>query len=171
MSDYGLDPKQFLRYLIRPILQRYLQLWSPSAEILVLGTALVESKLRWIDQLDKLNRLGPAFGLWQTERITHDDLYANFLVYHPALRTRLDGLASRGANAQPDVEEVVGNLKYACGVCRLDYYRERSALPRENDAAGFAAYHKRFYNSALGKTDVHESVLHFRRAIELSATT
>lgn len=174
MSDYGLDPAQFLRYVIRPTLQQDLQLWSPQAEVLVLGTALVESRLRWLDQLDKRNLPGPAYGLWETERATHVDLYVNFLVYQPALRARLDQLVTRGAAkapAIPDVTEVVGNLKYACAVCRLDYYREKGGLPPANDAHAMARYHKRYYNSAKGATDVTESMVHFQRAVELSANT
>ena len=44
------------------------------AERLVCATALAESALRYVDQVDKAGRPGPAYGLFQMERRTHDDL-------------------------------------------------------------------------------------------------
>ena len=60
--------------VIRPALTK-INLWSRSAEELVLGTAIVESGLTYLKQRGE----GPALGLWQIEPATHEDLYTNFL--------------------------------------------------------------------------------------------
>lgn len=164
--SYGLDPKQFVRHIVRPILQR-IQLWSPPAEVLVTGTALVESNLRYVDQVDKRNRPGPAFGLWQMEGPTHADHYRTFLVHQPELKRAVLSLASRYTADFPDPGEMVFNAGYACAMCRVDYRRVRESLPPVNDARRMAEYHKRYYNSALGKTKVEESIKHFQFAISL----
>ena len=71
---------QILSLVIRPALSK-INLWSHSAEELVLGTAIVESGLTYIRQWDD----GPALGLWQVEPSTQNDLYTNFLNYRPEL--------------------------------------------------------------------------------------
>ena len=53
---------QTLALVIRPALKK-LRLWSPSAEELVFGTAIVESGLTYLKQHGD----GPALGLWQVE--------------------------------------------------------------------------------------------------------
>ena len=55
----ALDAKQLRELVIRPALME-IELWSEAAEELVLGTAIVESRLSFIKQLGS----GPAFGLW-----------------------------------------------------------------------------------------------------------
>ena len=59
---------QTLALVICPALEK-LSLWSPSAEELVLGTAIVESGLTYLKQHGD----GPALGLWQVEPATHDE--------------------------------------------------------------------------------------------------
>ena len=68
-----LAAKQMSTLVIKP-LPKKLNLWSPSAEELVLGTAIVESGLTYLKQHGD----GPALGLWQVEPPTHEDLYTNF---------------------------------------------------------------------------------------------
>lgn len=166
---YGLDPEQLVRHIIRPVLQRRLDLWSPSAEVIVLGTALVESELKYVDQIDKANKPGPAFGLWQCEGPTHADIYHNWLGSRLELKRRVLRLAGHYSGDFPDPSELVGNLFYACAMCRIHYRRVKAALPPTNDAAAMAAYHKRWYNTVEGKTRLEESVKHFQFAIEVSA--
>ena len=165
-TDYGLDPKQFVRHILRPTIQR-IDLWSPAAEVLVLGTALVESHLRYVDQIDKANKPGPAFGVYQCEGPTHADYYKNFLRYDAQLRAKCIRLASWFSGDFPDPGEMVFNLAYATAMCRIHYRRIKEALPSSSDAAAMAAYHKRYYNTHLGKTKVEESVEHFEFAISL----
>lgn len=67
-----LDPEQFRDYIIKPSLT-HIGLWSPAAEQLVLATAMAESNLRYLQQIN-----GPALGLYQIEPITHRDMASLF---------------------------------------------------------------------------------------------
>lgn len=151
--NLGLDLQQVRQWIVKPTLE-YLGLWSLSAERLVLGTAVHESRLRYIDQIDKYNRPGPAFGLWQMEGPTHADLYNSFLSYQPELKLKVTRLASFYSGSFPDPGEMVGNLKYACAMCRIHYRRVKAPLP--DDVRGLAEYAKRYYNSMLGKATVQQ---------------
>jgi hypothetical protein len=130
-------------------------LWSQAAENLVLGTALVESKAEYIHQVR-----GPALGLWQMEPATHDDIHANFLVFRKDLRDKLAELAT-SAEITAGANEMVGNLYYACAMCRLLYRRVREDLPPEKDAEGMASFYKRWYNTPAGKSSVEKALPHF----------
>ena len=164
MSSYGLDPKHFVLHVIRPALTR-IQRWSPEAEVLVLGTALHESELRWLFQRPN----GPAMGLFQMEPSTHSDCWQNWLRYpvNADLRNAVMRTASYYSGDYPDPGEMRFNFLYAAAMCRVKYLRAQPPLPVRNDAAGMAAYHKNFYNSPKGKTKVDESIRHFEFAINL----
>ena len=107
---------QILSMVIRPALSK-INLWSPSAEELVLGTAIVESGFTYLRQWGD----GPALGLWQVEPSTQNDLYTNFLNYRPELGSQLMEL--RAPNLSMD-ENLATNLMYGAAVCRLCYYRK-----------------------------------------------
>ena len=100
---------QIRSLVIRPALSK-INLWSPSAEELVLGTAIVESGLTYIRQWGD----GPALGLWQVEPSTQNDLYTNFLQYRPELGSALIEL--RAPNLSMD-ENLATNLMYGVAVC------------------------------------------------------
>ncbi len=151
----GLNPQQFRSLVIRPTLRR-LDLWSEAAEELLLGTAIQESSLHYLQQMGG----GPAMGVWQMERATHDDLWANFLNG----RTKL-GLNVLGPYYKPDVTRMVWDLSYACAMCRIHYLRCSDALPPAGDIAGQAAYWKRWYNTPLGKGTVEQYIDSWRVAM------
>ncbi len=135
-----LDPGQFRRLVIRPAL-RAIGLCSPAAERLLLGTALTESGLRRLHQVD-----GPALGIFQIEPATHADVWANYLAYRENLASRVASLASE----QPRLDQLVWNLAYATAIARLIYYRRPEPLPAADDLAGLARYWKAHFNTALG---------------------
>ncbi len=135
-----LDPGQFRRLVIHPALQA-IGLYSPAAERLLLGTALTESGLRRLHQVD-----GPALGIFQIEPATHADVWANYLAYRENLASRVASLASE----QPRLDQLVWNLAYATAIARLIYYRRPEPLPAAADLAGLARYWKAHFNSALG---------------------
>ncbi len=106
-----LDPGHFRRDVVRPALE-HLELWSESAENLLLGTALVESGLRSLSQRGG----GPALGLFQIERATHDDIRTNFLRYRRALSAKVEALVA----PQPSrPRQLVTNLAYAAAMARV----------------------------------------------------
>lgn len=163
----GLDAGHVRRYLVRPALQ-WIDLWSAEAEELVLATAAQESQFRWVDQLDKYDKPGPAYGLWQMEELTHDDLWDTFLRYRAGLRGRLSKLMTIWAMEErddsdplspPPVEELHWNNLYAAAMCRVRYYRAPGALPKvaglgcatPEQVASMASYWKQHYNTLLGR--------------------
>ena len=143
-----IDPLQFRLLIIRPALQR-LGLWSLAAERLLLGTAIVESWLMYLKQ-----KPGPALGFYQMEPASHFDIWKNYLAYRPGLAFKVKGLAV----GLPRAQQMVWNLFYATAMARLQYRRDRFALPDANDLEGLAAYYKRVFNTAAGKGDVESFV-------------
>ncbi|MGB4107783.1 MAG: hypothetical protein WBK55_08315 [Alphaproteobacteria bacterium] len=143
----GLDLKQFRDYIVDPTLNR-IGLYSQAASRLVVATALAESGLRFLDQVDKNGRLGPAYGLFQMERITHDDIWDNFLRHDLSLAARVRHLTMINMEL---VQQLHGNHFYAAAMCRVHYFRIKSRLPEADDIDGLAAYWKKYYNTPLGK--------------------
>ncbi|MEO5334169.1 MAG: hypothetical protein H7839_19320, partial [Magnetococcus sp. YQC-5] len=142
----GLNPHQLLELVIRPTLQR-LELGGAPAEELVLGIAIQESGLQYLTQLGG----GPAKGLWQTEKVTHDDIWQNFL--HGRVKLALNIL---GPYPKPDHGRLAWDLAYACGICRAHLLRCPGALPAAGDINGQALYWKTYYNTPLGAGTVEQ---------------
>lgn len=154
---YGLDPRQFAFRIVRPLLKD-IGLGSNAAERLVLGTAMKESLLRYMQQIR-----GPAIGVYQMEAPTFKDIRENFLARALEIRRRVDAWAI----GTPDAQEMEGNLYFATAMCRAHYRRFSEDLPRQNDALGMATYWKRYYNTSLGKGTVEEALPHFQLAIDI----
>lgn len=156
---YGLDIDQLRLHVIRPVLQR-LDLWSQTAENLVLGTALHESHARYLRQIN-----GPAMGIYQMEPATHYDIHENFLKHRTTLRLRVNQYAGFFSGDLPDPGEMIGNLFYATAMCRVHYLRVRDPLPT-NEPYALAQYWKQWFNTRLGKGTVEQALPHFTKAIE-----
>jgi hypothetical protein len=135
-----LDVMQFRNLVIKPALKA-INLYSPAAEELVLGTALQESRLKYLHQLGR----GPALGLFQMEPRTHNDIWTNYLRGKPDLAGALQRLAHK-----PGPDAMITDLLYAAGMCRVHYRRVPAALPAEGDFEGQAAYWKKYYNTIYG---------------------
>lgn len=146
-----LDPKQLYAFVITPVLDQ-LGLNSLAARRLVLGTALVESELRALDQYDRGPPvLGPALGLWQMERRTHEDIWTNYLAYRAPLRAKVAAYLMPGVGRW---EQLVGNLFYGCAMCRIHYRRRAEPLPDPDDLTALARSWKDHYNTVLGAGSV-----------------
>lgn len=149
----SLDIRQLHRFVVRPALER-INLAGLAAERLVIGTGLTESGLSAIDQRERatVDRPGPAFGLFQMERATHDWLRQ----WAQRRRGSLPGIAG-GLEVMachyaflPPHEQMAGNLYYAAAMCRLRYFVDKAPLPAADDLDGMAAAWKRIYNSTAG---------------------
>ncbi|WP_425404641.1 hypothetical protein [Hwanghaeella sp.] len=134
--------EQFARLVVRPALKT-LDLWSPAAERLVLGTALVESNLDYIEQIGG----GPALGFFQMEPDTANDIWRNYLAYRPDLLAKVMVLSVSDIDR---TAQLAGNAYFGAALCRVHYFRVPAALPAVNDSAGLAAYWKQHYNTAKG---------------------
>ena len=154
-----LDPKHFREYVVRPTLA-YLGVTyaSPAAENLVVGTALMESDLTWLQQ----HGAGPARGLFQIEPRTHEDIYANYFPGNFFLHQRVDALLAPWPTR---TEQLRTNLAYATAICRVIYYRSPIQLPPDpDDIAGLASVYKRVYNTVQGAADPADFIRKYRAA-------
>lgn len=148
----------FRIYVLRPTLEQ-LKLWSPSAEMLLLGTALAESdNLCYLHQLGK----GPALGLYQMEPRTHDDIWDNFLSFRKGLRRDVLGLMAPIPEAH---QQLMTNLAYATAMARVHYLRKQEPLPAPEDLRELAHYWKTHYNTHLGKGNANTFVRYLREAV------
>jgi hypothetical protein len=139
--------KQLRLHVVRPTLE-FIGLWSSVAEDLVLGTIAQESDFKYVNQVTKTpETLGPAAGIVQMERPTHDDIWANFLRYRPALAGKIELLL---AQHPTPFEQLATNLAYAVALCRILYYRFPEPLPPTSDPAALARLWKLRYNTPLG---------------------
>ncbi|MFT8367558.1 MAG: hypothetical protein ABF646_02275 [Acetobacter papayae] len=123
----------------------------------VLGIGMKESEYTYLKQLGS----GPALGFWQMEPATHDDMWANFIRYRSDLQKPLSALAG----GQPSAQALVTSPVYAAAMCRVHLFRSPEALPMANDAAGWAGYWKRNYNTDKGAGIAAEAVPYFRAAM------
>jgi hypothetical protein len=155
----SLDKQQFVRHVILPTLS-HIDLYSKEAVVLLLGTAMIESRLEYLHQIK-----GPALGVYQMEPATHDDIRMNYLKYRPELAAKV-----RGLTVNMQAGDMITNLAYATAMCRVHYYRVKAPLP-SLDALEMADYHKEYYNTVQGKTRVSESTRVFQRLIGLCYDT
>lgn len=151
-------------FVIRPAHQR-VYLRGVNREQLVLGTGLVESGYKFLDQTTP--GPGPAYGLWQMEEATHVDLWVNYINFQPfALRNALFEMAGV-KYAPPPITTLHWNLMYAAAMCSVQYKRAPAELPEAGDFEGMAAYWKRWYNTPAGKGTVEKAIPFFRQVVEL----
>ena len=146
-----------LRIHIRSTLQM-IELWSPAAEELLLGTSAQESHLGFYRRQIE----GPARGIYQMEPVTEQDIWTNYLTYHPDL---IDALHSLCGVSGPDPLALEYNLAYQTIMARLHYRRVKNPLPPPDDLAAQADYWDRFYNCNPVKGFPHEFIANYRRLI------
>ena len=144
--------------IIRPTLMS-LDLYSASAENLIIGTGLIESNFDHITQM----KGGVARGFFQCEKITFSDV-VSYIKRDKRLHEKVLSTCFL-EYIPPDYDFVVWNLKLAVCICRAHYLRFKEKLPKADDAFGLAKYHKTYYNTALGKTNIDESIKVFQRVI------
>src|SRR5688572_20546144 len=92
-----MDLRQVRQYIVRPALER-IDCWSREAERLVMATGLAESGFKFIDQVESSKgdiKPGPAYGLFQMEGATHNDIWENYIRHNPLLEKNLRGLTLR----------------------------------------------------------------------------
>jgi len=159
--------RQLQLFIVRPVLE-YLgpKFMGLAAERLVVGTALAETHGDGLDQITGPNdeTMGPAFGLWQIEPGTEQDVWENFLRFEPVLDDQLKGFLSVWPGS---TEQLVGNLNYAAAMCRLIYYRDKEPLPDADDLEGLAKYYKRIFNTDKGKATIGGFCLKAHAIMEL----
>ncbi len=150
-----LDPSSFRELIIDPTLKK-MDLYSPVSSNLILGTAIQESRLHHLKQIN-----GPALGLYQVEPATHHDLYVNYINNKRHVAGRLNRINFRALmnnwDTWPNDELLITNLEYATAICRLIYFRRPEALPDDpNDIESLGKYWKKHYNTISGAGTVSQ---------------
>lgn len=147
---------QLINYIIKPALKQ-IDLYSPEAEQLLVGTCAQESQLgTHLHQED-----GPALGIFQMEPVTHDNIWKDFLFYKPDLTNAIlsghDKVACLVNAPIPIVaDEMIFNLKYACQMARVRYFWIQEKLPEFGDIEGQAKYWAKYYNTIMTTTQVQK---------------
>lgn len=155
--SFAIDPQNLRDLVIRPTLNS-LELGGDAAEEIMLGTALQESgDGRRLIQAGG----GPALGIWQMEPATYNDIWMNFLTARPVLMGVVRSL--RIPSIVAPLDQLEGNLYYACAMARLVYYRRPEPLPAAGDLAAQAAFYVQHYNAG-GKATINEYIANWRAA-------
>lgn len=153
----GINTGQLKKYTIIPILTK-LDLYSPSAVNLLLGTAAQESRMgEFLHQVG-----GPALGIFQMEPATHDDIVNNFLLYKRDLLLKVINVCGVCSLSSSNLEN---NLSYASALARIHYLRVKEALPHKSNIDALAAYWKKYYNTPLGKGTEEDFVRNYHRYV------
>lgn len=152
-----MDVGQFDEYILTPTLKS-IGMYSSSARILMLGTALIESELVFIEQIGK----GTAKGFYQIEELTYNDIlrYLN-KPDNTVLKDRC--LFTAYYDNWPPFESVLHNIRWATIIARLKYWMQPEALPESDDAEGLANYYKRYFNTHKGKSEMPAAIIVFER--------
>jgi hypothetical protein len=160
--EASLIDKGQLRSLIDRTL-RTMDLYSPAASNLLMGTAAQESRLG--TYLRQLNG-GPALGIFQMEPNTHGDIWRNYLEHRPELKKTVSAYLSWrhvGVGEAFFAEELEWNLAYAIAMARVHYLRVPERLPMAGHLTGLARYWKHHYNTPLGAGTEQEFIDNYRR--------
>jgi len=157
--DLGQLREHVARPTLRYLAESNLMPWTLAGENLVLGTILTESRGIYLKQLGS----GPALGIIQMEPPIHDRLWSRWLE-HPVRKPLADRMRAlqTSAHITAGALEIVGNLFYAIGMCRVFYRHLPDPLPAATDAPAMSELWKRRYNSALGAGTVEKALPHFR---------
>jgi hypothetical protein len=150
-----LSVDHFRRFIVTPALQELsFDMCSPAAVELLVGTALIESRLELLKQGRERpgDGEGVALGLYQIEPRSHDDLWLNYLAYQPQIR------AAFSIYRQQPSSRLITDLAYATKIARLIYWRSPKPLPNAGDLNGLAQMWKQVYNTMMGAGDPNDFV-------------
>lgn len=137
-----MTPDVFRKTVIAPTLV-LIGLDSPAAQVLLLATAIQESKLTARRQVGG----GPALGLYQIEKDTHDDVWENYLKFRKPLSQKVLSLVPPKGATWAALEF---NDRYATAIARICYARVSAPLPQANDIAAMSRYWETYYNTGIG---------------------
>lgn len=142
------------RKMVRETLQD-VGLWHLAIENLLVGTALQESNLFYLEQFK-----GPAIGFYQIEPETYEWLREK-IKNHALCRTILNkcNLASipEGASC------LAWHLKYATIVARFRYLVVPEEIPHASDIEGLGRYWKAHYNTNQGVGTVKQFIENYKK--------
>lgn len=97
---------------------------------------------------------GPALGIGQMEPFTHDDIWANYLKYHPILTKEIsDKFGGFLTSALLETSD-----PYSIIFARLQYLRYPDKIPPGNDLDAIWLLYKKRYNSNSGAANKQQAM-------------
>jgi len=159
-----LDVDHFRTQVVQPVLQT-LAVWnagmnSQSAENLLVGTAIQESSLTYLQQLGG----GPALGVMQIEPTTCEDVWTNYIGYRKTLAPVVQKLS---AGLDHSTDQLPWNMGYSVAIARLIFWRVSVPMPSDpNDLETLGQYWKDHYNTAGGAGTTQEWVANYKKYAE-----
>lgn len=153
----------FRQHVIKPTLD-HINMWSQPAEDLLCGTALAESKLRWLTQ----HGGGPALGVYQIEPATFSDIWDRYLERRTDIKERVEELAAPAPSLE---RQLITNLAFATAIARVRYFMDPAPLPSPHDM-NYASYvfalaetWKRVFNTHQGAGTVDHFVASYQAGL------
>jgi hypothetical protein len=152
-----IDFNQFKEHVVVPTL-KYLDSeipYSEEAVDLLMLTCAHESRGGTYLRQKGMTGTEGAFGVYQMELVTHDDILDNFLDFRDDLREKVFNLSYEDFDQNFTLGcNLVSNIAYATAMARVHYWRVPEALPSKGDTNYMSAlgdYAKKYYNTHLGK--------------------
>ncbi len=144
----GICTSELRHYVIRPTL-KYLKMWSPTAENLLLGTAARESALGFHLKMENQQ----ALGIYQITPKMHRNIWDHYLATQSDLSGMVRGLASQHEFLSHPHHELATNLAYSTAIAWLVYHRTAINInninPDDHLALG-RQWHKYFHSRKRG---------------------
>lgn len=163
--------EQYKTYVIRPSLKA-INLWSEDAEALIFGTALVESRLRYIVQLN-MQETGAA-GFLQIEMPTAKWLCREYIPRKEAIDKAIASFLwpwNRDTLRMSDLSDIslrellLYDLRVGVILARMKYYSIPQPLPAKNNVAAMGEYWKKYYNASPNGLPASEFVKLYKDAV------
>lgn len=157
-----MDVPQFRREIVRPTLHT-LDMWSEASDRLMVGTACHESDgLKFIRQLGG----GPALSFFQIEPATARDVVERWLG-QPQRKPLADKfrIAFEFEWHHRIEARLICDMRFACAVARLVYWRVKEPLPAADDVPGLASYWGRHYQTTNNPAKIAMWVANYHRHI------
>ncbi|WP_438967272.1 hypothetical protein [Flavobacterium sp.] len=125
---------------------------------LLLGTCAQESKMgTFLTQMGG----GPALGIFQMEKETHEDIWTNWI----ELRWQIFGRL-KYYKFYRNFERLGWDLMYAAIMARIHYFRVKESIPKKDDIEGMAHYWKKYYNTEKGKGTIEEFIKNYNKFVK-----
>jgi len=139
-----INPSQYADLILEPSFKA-IDMYSLDAMYLLLGTAMVESKLTHIKQLP----LGPALGFMQIE----PDTYMAVVQYLNRKRDIKEKILRycEYSSLPVSCDAIIHNMAYNAIIARVKYWMIPEPLPSYKEIESMGEYWKKYYNTHIGK--------------------
>jgi hypothetical protein len=147
--------QQFRNLIVIPALMELPgEMFSVGAVELLVGTALVESRLQNVRQGLKYHgdNRGPSLGIYQILPKTHDDIWRNYLSRNPDIALLIS------PNGKRPHSDLMNDPIYATKIARIIYWRSNRHIPDVMPVDKMARLWKEVYNTRLGAGKVRDFV-------------